>query len=264
MAGGVPGRLRRRAAVTSLDGQLERIAERIAAREHRRQLAVARAGRDVCWVTDEAEPLVTVRIATYNRADLLMERALPAALAQTYERLEILVVGDATDEATEKAMAGVRDPRVRFVNLPYRGSYPGDPAKRWLVAGSHPMNAALELARGSWIAPCDDDDEMTEDHVEVLLQEAIRRRLEMVYSQAELQLDDGTWQVVGVAPLRAGGISHGTALYTMGLRFLRYSSTCWKLPEPFDWNLWRRMEEIGVVIGFLEQVTFRHFETEHL
>jgi glycosyltransferase involved in cell wall biosynthesis len=257
-------RVRARAAHVSVEGELERLKDLIESREERRLLAEARAGRDVCWTDEgEAEPLVTVRIATYNRADLLVERSLASALRQTYDRLEILVVGDHTDAATDKAMAAVKDPRVRYVNLPDRGRYPQDPALRWMVAGSAPMNAGLTLATGSWIAPCDDDDEFTDDHVEVLLHEARRRRLEMVYGAADMEQADGTWQRVGEWPLRAGGISHGATLYSLGLRFLRYSQTCFKTPEPFDWNLWRRMDRLGVRTGYLDRVVFTHYETPH-
>lgn len=256
-------RISRRISPVSVDSELERVRERIEARSHRDLLRLQRAGRTVCWVDDDTEPLVTIRIATFNRADLLVDRALASARRQSYGRIEILVVGDATDAATDRAMRSVRDPRVRYVNLPRRGLYPPDPADRWLVAGAHPMNVGIALASGSWIAPCDDDDEMTDDHVEVLLREAQRCGYEMIYSKAELEGVDAGWSIVGQAPMRAGGISHGTVLYSMGLRFLTYSTTCWRLPEPFDWNMWRRMQQIGVRIGFLDRVTFRHYETEH-
>src|SRR5208282_1479242 len=43
----------------------------LTADDERRLLAQARGGNDVCWAErDEAEPLVTVRIATYNRGPL--------------------------------------------------------------------------------------------------------------------------------------------------------------------------------------------------
>jgi len=29
--------------------------------------------------------------------------------------------------------------------------------------------------------------------------------------------------------------------------------------EPNDWNLWRRMEEAGVRMGFVDHVVFRHY-----
>ncbi len=225
--------------------------------EERRLLLQSRAGRDVCWPEGATEePLVTIRIATYDRGAVVAERALASAVAQTYERLEILVVGDHCDAATEAAVRSVRDPRIRFVNLPTRGLYPTSPTPRRKVAGAHPMNAARYLARGQWIAPCDDDDELTPDHVEVLLRHAIEGRHEMVFSQASFEERPGRWRTVGSLPLRQGEISHGTVLLSSGLRFMAHSETCWKIREPSDRNLWKRMRRIGVRIGFLPQVTY--------
>ncbi|HTY72807.1 MAG TPA: glycosyltransferase, partial [Actinomycetes bacterium] len=180
-------------------------------------------------------------------------------LAQTYERIEVLVVGDACDEATSRAVESVADSRIRFVNLPRRGTYPRDPLNLWRVAGVHPMNAALTLARGDWIAPCDDDDEFTPTHVEELLATAKLGRHEMVHSKALLACEGGGWRVVGRPRLREGSISHGSVLYSAGLRFFRMSDTCWRLGEPADWNLWKRMRAAGVRIGFHDNVTYRHY-----
>jgi glycosyltransferase involved in cell wall biosynthesis len=238
----------------------ETVRTRLAAGDERRLLAHARGGDDVCWArTDEAEPLVTIRIATYNRGPLVAERAIASAVRQTYQRLEILVIGDHCDEATERAVLGVNDPRVRFVNLAERGVYPTEPRLRWMVAGSAPFNAGLTLAQGSWIVPCDDDDEITDDHVEVLLAEARRRRLEFVWSKATMEVESGQWSEVGRAPLALNHITHGSILYAGGLRFFRHNENSWKLAEPGDWNLWRRMQSAGVRMGFLDQVTYKHY-----
>ena len=244
-------------------GQLEVWRERIAARYDRELLARARGGRDVCWeeADDDAEPLVTIRIPTFNRSDALAEVSLPSALRQSYERVEVLVVGDGTDAATDRLMAGVRDPRVRYVNLPRSGVYPADPLRRWMVSGTQPMNAGLVLARGAWIAPCDDDDELTDDHVEVLLGEAKRRRLELVHSVTETHFADGRVGRLGVPEPTVGQITHGSVLYSMGLRFLTYSDRCHLIPEPHDWNLWRRMRDLGVRMGFVDRVTYRYYAT---
>lgn len=238
----------------------EAVRDRLAQRNERFLLAQARGSRDVCWVEDDddEEPLVTVRIATYNRGQMVVDRAVSSALRQTYERLEVLVVGDHCDEATERALHSVRDPRVRFVNLPYRGVYPADPMKMWMVAGAAPMNAALRLLGGAWIAPCDDDDEFTDDHVEVLLRHAKKERLEMVYSKARMEVRPSEWREIGAWPLRHGHITHGSVLYSAGLRFLQHSETSWRIHEPADWNMWRRMRSIGVRMGFLDQITFFH------
>jgi len=187
------------------------------------------------------------------------ERAIASAIRQTYERLEILVIGDHCDGPTEKAILSVNDPRLRFINLAERGLYPTDPVLRWMVAGSAPMNAALAIAQGSWIAPCDDDDEITEDHVEVLLREARQRRLEFVWSKAAMEVEDGRWKDVGSFPLANSAITHGSVLYAGGLRFFRHNENSWKLAEPGDWNLWRRMQSAGVRMGFVNQLTYRHY-----
>jgi glycosyltransferase involved in cell wall biosynthesis len=260
----VATRLRRRLAQWDREQELARFKELIEAREHRRTLERVRAGRDVCW-EDAAnpDPLVTIRIGTFRRAEALMQTSLPSALRQTWTNLEVLVIGDHTDEATDDAMSRVTDPRVRYLNLPRQGRYPDDETDRWCSAGTHPWNVALHLARGSWIAPLDDDDELTDDHVEVLLRHAQQHRLEMVYSKARLESAPGVWSEVGEAPLTAGGLSHGSVLYSLGLDFLRYNESCHLLREPNDWNLWRRMQRAGVRMGFLDRVTYVHNWSAH-
>jgi hypothetical protein len=40
---------------------------------------------------------VTIVLPTFRRAELLRTRSLPAALAETHERVEVLVIGDGPD-----------------------------------------------------------------------------------------------------------------------------------------------------------------------
>ncbi len=47
-----------------------------------------------------------------------------------------------------------------------------NPNDRWMVAGTKPANKGIELCSGDWIAPLDDDDEFSEDHLDVLLNHA--------------------------------------------------------------------------------------------
>lgn len=207
---------------------------------------------------DAQPPLVTVRIATYNRGPLVAERAIHSALAQTHPNIEVVVVGDHCDELTERAVRSVRDSRVRFENLSRRGPYPTDPEMRWMVAGTAPMNRALELARGSWIAPLDDDDEFTPDHVEVLLAACRERDLDMAYGIAESETESGEWICVGAWPLQHGAIVHASVLHRAGLP-LRHDIDSWRVDEPGDWNLWRRLRDAGARIGFVERVVCRHY-----
>jgi glycosyltransferase involved in cell wall biosynthesis len=151
------------------------------------------------------------------------------------------------------------DPRIRFHNLPERGSYPSDHYRRWCVAGVTPRNKALELARGEWLAPLDDDDEFTKDHIESLLRFATCENHEFVYGIVRFQNGDGGWKDLGSAPLRSNQICHLSVMYHRRLAFFRYDIDSWKYLEGADWNMWRRMKEAGAKIGFLPKTVGIHY-----
>jgi hypothetical protein len=144
---------------------------------------------------DAVRPLVTVGVGTYNRRDLLVQRCLRSLLAQTYDNLEIIVVGDGCTDGTGDAVADLRDPRIRFENLPSRGPYPDDPELRWMVAGTMPMNRALSLATGDFVTHLDDDDEHSSDRVEKLLHFMRETRADLVYHPFQWERQPGRWQV---------------------------------------------------------------------
>lgn len=233
--------------------------------EARTRLDAIRGGRDVCWTDEEAtnNPLVTIRITCYDRGLVVAERAIASALAQTYTNIEVLVVGDGATPETVAAVQSVRDPRVRFVNIP-RTKYPSDPGRRWLVVGSGGMNYALDAAKGAWITPLDDDDEYTRDHVEVLLRTAIERRLEFVYAQTEVIAPNGTTGIVGRWPPGLGAFTNGALLYSTRLRFFKYDPESWRDRLPADWTLWRRMLAAGVKMGYVEHVVYRYYPAIHV
>jgi hypothetical protein len=231
--------------------------ERRQRRVDRRDLAAVRAAADSA--TDStAEPLVTVRIATAGRLELLMERALPSVLNQTYEHLEVLVVGDGCGDDVAAAVNSIGDTRVRYLNLAKHNGYPPRPSDRWLVAGSLPMNYGIENASGTWLAPCDDDDALTPDHVEALLAKAKDLDVEFVHSRTLLDLGDIT-AVIGHPKLTRGQITHGSVLYSVRLRHFRYNPRSYLLGEPFDYNLWRRFAAAGVRMGYLDRVTYIYY-----
>ena len=51
------------------------------------------------------QPLVSVCVATYNRARLLIERSVPSVLQQTYKNFELIIVGDGCDDETAELLA---------------------------------------------------------------------------------------------------------------------------------------------------------------
>ncbi|MFP5307677.1 MAG: glycosyltransferase family 2 protein [Gammaproteobacteria bacterium] len=93
-----------------------------------------------------SSPAISVVLPTYNRAALL-ERAIGSVLGQTFRDFELLVVDDASTDATPALLASISDPRLRVLRLPQnRGA-----------AGAR--NAGLRAARGEWVAFQDSDDE---------------------------------------------------------------------------------------------------------
>jgi glycosyltransferase involved in cell wall biosynthesis len=91
-------------------------------------------------------PEVSVVIPTLGRPELVT-RAVRSALAQTVADIEVIVVVDGPDDATDTALAAIHDERLRVVALPERGG------------GSNARNAGARLARAPWTALLDDDDE---------------------------------------------------------------------------------------------------------
>ena len=179
-------------------------------------------------------------------------------LAQTWKNLEILVVGDHCTDDTGERIAALGDPRIRFVNLPERGVYPAEPFARWCVAGAAPMNHALEILRGEWIAPLDDDDEFAPDHVERMLDACRAHRWEWCFGIAHMMLLTGEWRDIGDLPLRRDRVCHSAVFYWSGLRFMPHDVNAWKLGDAGDWNLWRKMKWSGVRMGYVPHVVATH------
>src|SRR5712692_33942 len=206
----------------------------------------------------DAEPLISVLIPTYNRAELLVKRSVASVLQQTYPHFEIVIVGDACTDNTEALLRDLDDPRIRFHNLAVRGDYPKDPFLQWLVAGSAPANHALRMARGKWIACLDDDDEFSPDHLEVLLALCLRNRVEFAYCIMDMEVDPDVWRPVGSYPPHLGQICTAAVLYGAHLKCFRWDLEAWRLKEPNDWNLWKRMWGAGVRMGFVDRVLGKH------
>lgn len=96
---------------------------------------------------------VSAVIPTRNRPDLVC-RAIRSVLAQTFLELEVVVVIDGPDTATENALAQFTDTRLRVISLPEN------------VGGSEARNIGVRCSVGCWIAFLDDDDEWFSQKIE--------------------------------------------------------------------------------------------------
>ena len=98
-------------------------------------------------------PLVSAVIPTRGRPGFLAG-AVRSVLRQTWPRMEVIVVVDGPDAATEAQLERVRDPRVRTLYLERP------------CGGSEARNAGVRMARGEWVAFLDDDDEWLPEKIE--------------------------------------------------------------------------------------------------
>lgn len=97
-----------------------------------------------------SSPTFSVVIPTHNRAALLC-RAITSALRQTFDDYELIVVDDASRDATAEAVSAFRDPRLRYVRMERNGGV------------SAARNAGIRAARGHYVTFLDDDDEFMPD-----------------------------------------------------------------------------------------------------
>ncbi|MEL6862399.1 MAG: glycosyltransferase family 2 protein [Pseudomonadota bacterium] len=101
---------------------------------------------------------VSVVIAAY-KAEAFLQTAVHSALAQEGVTLEVIIVDDASPNSlapvAEQAAGG--DPRVKFIRLPENR---GPSAAR---------NAALDVARGRYIAVLDADDTMAANRLQTMI-----------------------------------------------------------------------------------------------
>jgi glycosyltransferase involved in cell wall biosynthesis len=201
-------------------------------------------------------PLISVYVPTYNRAEILMERAVSSVLNQTYSNFEFIIIGDHCTDKTENYVRSISDERVSFYNIPVRKKrYPECPENHWFAGPVVAANEALSRINGKWIARIDDDDTWTEDHLEVLLRHATEGNYEFVSAAYETE-KQGVRHIVDlkdeVPPI--GGTQ--TWLYRSYLKSFKYNINCWRKSwnRVNDMDLQDRFYKAGVRIGYTNKV----------
>jgi glycosyltransferase involved in cell wall biosynthesis len=209
------------------------------------------------------QPLVSVCVATYNRSHLLTERCIASVLQQTYDRLELIVVGDGCTDDTEEVVSRIQDPRLRFVNLRQRGTYPADPMLRWMVAGTPPLNHALSIAQGHYITHLDDDDEYLPDRLEKLVAFAMKQECDFVWHPFFQEHLPDQWIVHEANDLALGQVTTSSVFYRSWFTRITLNPDAYRLREPGDWNRFRRIKRIAPVAVRFPEPLLRHYR-EHM
>ena len=135
-------------------------------------------------------PRVSVIIATYNWSSVL-RHSIASVLEQSFEDLELWVVGDGCTDDSADVAASFRDPRVQWDNLEINSGNQ-----------SAPNNRGLHLARGDLVAYLGHDDLWYPNHLETLVAAIDATGADLVYSVAEVlgAPGSGDRRLVGLTP----------------------------------------------------------------
>ncbi len=129
-------------------------------------------------------PLVSVIIPTRNRAHLL-PRTVDSVLKQANQDLEVIIVDDGSTDDTA-AVAATRDARITVLRNPESAGV------------SAARNRGIAVARGRWIAFCDDDDLWAPNKLQEQLTVAVRSGAHWAYA-GDVNVDDEL-QILGGGP----------------------------------------------------------------
>lgn len=204
---------------------------------------------------------VSVIIATYNRSETLINRTIPATLAQDYHNFEIIVVGDKCIDDTAERISHLSDPRIKFYDLEKRGSYPSDIKDRWFVQGSKPRNFGMSIATGSWFVFISDDDILYPNHLSTLITAARLKQVEFL-SAAYRTVKDGVEIIVYPkkcnigSELICGGMQ--TWIFRSYLRLFKWNNQSWRkrYDRPIDYDLQQRMYKAGVKMDHINAIVY--------
>lgn len=240
-------------ALGAIDGMLEEID----------RFQTARRLADYQAVFEQSEPLVSICVATADRADLLLERCISSLLAQTYRNLQIVVVGDHCTDDTEDRLARLRDSRISFINLPERGPYPRAGRERWCVAGSNAMNAALAQCQGHFVTHLDDDDRYTSDRIERLVQVSLEQKAELCWHPFWAERDAGNWELAGDGRFSVNQVNPGAVFYHRYFSRFKWDPLAYRVDEPGDWNRFRKIKMLRPRMHFFaEPLLYHHRERQ--
>ncbi|MFC1896013.1 glycosyltransferase family 2 protein [Thermodesulfobacteriota bacterium] len=131
-------------------------------------------------MNDCLPPLVSVIIATYNRANVLA-RAIRSVLHQSYQNFEILIVDDKSTDNTQQIVVQFTDKRIRFLRHEVNQGQ----------SASH--NTGINHAHGVYVAFLDSDDEWLPSMLEECLNKFMQDEgIGVVYTWAGTHNRDGS------------------------------------------------------------------------
>ena len=143
--------------------------------------------------------MVSILVPVYNVKDYL-SRCVDSLLAQTYEKIEIILVDDcSTDGSADVA----KDYANRF---PTKCKYVQREKNGGLSAA---RNSGIQAAQGRWLTFVDSDDWVDADYVDTLVQAAVNEQADVVMSSIYYYYSENNMQAVSPFDDLTTASSHG-------------------------------------------------------
>lgn len=206
--------------------------------------------------------LVSVITGTWQRHELLLE-AIENVRAQTYRPLEHVIVSDGPDDALRREVRMRNDEQVERApewRIPIRFAECGRNWSTFLTdsPSAVPFQVANWLARGEYQCWLADDERMTPDHIESLVDLLEERGVDFVYPLVEMYFvgrPEKRW-TIGTDPPRSGQFTH--ALYRADILDVVGGGFRVHVGSMSDWEQCERWMAAGKRWAMLDRVTFKH------
>lgn len=180
---------------------------------------------------------VSVITPTWQRHQLLLERAIPSVQAQTFQDFEHIVISDGPDPTLRHLLAGLP---VTYLECARHDEHP-------MNFGSRARNAGLRIAAGELVAYLDDDNAWRPDHLDLLVKALDDNPAAGFAYSRMLTHPQGT--VIGADPPRYGGID--TSLIMHRRELLKVA--VWPKPAQIDFD--QHAPDWAIVAAWLTAAT---------
>jgi teichuronic acid biosynthesis glycosyltransferase TuaG len=113
-------------------------------------------------------PLISVIVATHNRAHILYE-TIKSILHQTYQNFELIIIDDNSNDNTYDIISSFNNSKIKYHLLKISS---GGPAI--------PRNIGIKYSNGIYIAFCDDDDIWKKNKLEIQIKFLLENNYDLV------------------------------------------------------------------------------------
>ena len=104
-----------------------------------------------------SDPLVSIGIPTYNRANGNLLKVIERALGQTWQNVEVIVSDNCSTDHTPELVGAIEDPRLRYIR------------QETNIGPNNNFNYCLKQAKGEYFLLFHDDDMIDVDFVEACM-----------------------------------------------------------------------------------------------